>query len=349
MKAAVLRAPRDLAVLDIPVPTPGPGEVLLQVGACGICGSDLRYFEGENPWAKHTLGYEKPNPPNMVLGHEVAGLHQGQRVAVLAFRGCGQCVDCRRGKVQLCAHTAHLGHGAGWKGLEYNPGGMAEWCPVWKEHLFALPEGVSVVEGTFLDGLGVAVHAVRRAELFPGAAFAVLGAGPIGLSILQAAKALGAGTAWVTDVYDAALACATELGADEPRKVSDAQLDELAQEILSATGGRGLDAVFESTGNLAAQEFGLRILARGGCLMLMAGAARGLTLTEASLAGERRLTTSSNNLYEEYLIGLELLASGRVKVGPMITHRFPLVEAPRAFQVARKKWETGALKVILEP
>lgn len=349
MKAAVLRAPRDLAVLDIPVPTTGPGEVLLQVGACGICGSDLRYFEGENPWAKHTLGHEKPNPPNMVLGHEVAGTYGGQRVAALAFRGCGQCVDCRRGKVQLCAHTAHLGHGAGWEGLEYNPGGMAQWCPVWREHLYALPPGVSLPEATFLDGLGVAVHAVRRAELFPGAAFAVLGAGPIGLSIMQVAKALGAGAAWVTDVYDLALRCAAELGAEEPRNVSQAHLDDLAQEILAATGGRGVDAVFESSGNLEAQEFGLRILARGGCLTLMAGAAHGLTLTEASLAGERRLTTSSNNLYEDYQIGLELLASGRVKVAPMITHRFPLDQAARAFEVARDKWQTGALKVILEP
>lgn len=349
MKAAVLRAPQDLAVLDIPVPPTGPGEVLIEVGACGICGSDLRYFEGENPWAKHTLGCEKPNPPNMVLGHEIAGTCGGQRVAALAFRGCGQCVDCRRGRVQLCANTAHLGHGAGWEGLEFNPGGMAQRCPVWKEHLFALPDGVSLAEATFLDGLGVAVHAARRAELFPGATFAVLGAGPIGLSIMQAAKALGAGVAWVTDVYDVALDCAAQVGAEEPRNVSDADLDDLAREILAATGGRGVDAVFESSGSLEAQEFGLRILARGGCLTLMAGAAHGLTLSEASLAGERRLTTSSNNLYEEYQIGLELLASGRVRVGPMITHRFPLEQAVRAFDIARDKQQTGALKVILEP
>jgi threonine dehydrogenase-like Zn-dependent dehydrogenase len=83
MKAAVLVEPRCLRVQSIPEPIIEPGEALVQIAACGVCGSDLRYFEGENPWAKHTLGYEKPNPPNMVLGHEVAGTVEGRRVALL--------------------------------------------------------------------------------------------------------------------------------------------------------------------------------------------------------------------------------------------------------------------------
>ncbi len=349
MKAAVLRGPKDLVLAHIPRPTAGPGTVLLEVVACGICGSDLRYFEGENPWAKHTLGVEKPSPPDMVLGHEVAGTHRGARVAALAFRGCGRCVYCRRGQVQLCADMAHLGHGAGWEGAGRNPGGMAEVCPVWEEHLYALPEGVSCAEGTFLDGLGVAVHAVSRADIFPGAPLLVLGAGPIGLSLMQVARALGAGPAWLVDVYDVALECGRELGAREIRKVAPGDLEALAGEILQATGRRGVDTVFETTGDRALQELGLAVLARGGCLMLMAGVAPGLRLGEVSLAGERRVTTSANNLYRDYQVGLELLGMGRVRVGPMITHRFPLEEVARAFEVARDKAAHGALKVILEP
>ena len=172
MKAAVLVEPRCLRVQEIPEPVVGPGEALVQIAACGVCGSDLRYFEGENPWAKHTLGYEKPNPPNMVLGHEVAGTVDGRRVALLSFRGCGMCEQCRRGRVQLCAHTAHLGHGAGWEGLDFNPGGMAERCAIWAEHAIPIPDHISFAEATFLDGLGVAVHAARRASIFPGDAFA---------------------------------------------------------------------------------------------------------------------------------------------------------------------------------
>lgn len=346
MTAAVLRGPRDLAVMSIPVPRPRPGEVLLEVLACGICGSDLRYFEGENPWAKHTLGHEKPNPPNMVPGHEVAGRHEGRAVAVLAFKACGRCRACRRGQENLCATTAHLGHGAGWGDMEFNPGGMAQLCPVWQENLYALPPGVSAAEGTLLDGLAVAVHAVRRAALFPGASVLVVGAGPIGLCIMQAARALGAGPCLVADIYAVALECAAALGADETREVGGG-VDDLAA-ALAPDAGRP-DAVFETTGDAAAQEAALGLLAPGGCLMLMAGAAPGLRLPEGALAGERRLTTASNHMYEDFEIAVELLGSGRVRVGPMITHRFPLAEAVRAFEVARDKPRHGAIKVIIEP
>ncbi len=349
MKAAVLRGPRDLAVLDIPRPEAGPGEALVEVKACGICGSDLRYFEGENPWAKHTLGHEKPNPPNMVLGHEIGGRCEGARVALLAFKGCGRCVQCRRGRESLCAHTAHLGHGAGWEGSAYNPGGMAEVCPVWREFAFELPEGISLAEGTFLDGLGVAVHAAVRAALVPGAQYVVIGAGPIGLCLLQVARAFGAGKARVIDIYGAAVECARELGAEAAHLAGESALEEIGDAILQDTQGLGVDCVFETTGDLAAQQMGLRVLARGGTLMLMAGAAEGLQVSTAALSGERQITTSSNHLYEEYQMGLDLMATGKVRVGPMITHRFPLADAVRAFEVARDKPSHGALKVIIEP
>jgi threonine dehydrogenase-like Zn-dependent dehydrogenase len=347
MKAAVLAEPRCLRVEEIPEPVVGPGEVLVDIAACGVCGSDLRYFDGENPWAKHTLGYEKPNPPNMVLGHEVAGTVGGQRVALLSFKGCGVCEQCRRGRVQLCARTAHLGHGAGWEGLDYNPGGMAERCTIWAEHAIPIPDHISFAEATFLDGLGVAVHAAQRARIFPGDIFAVLGGGPIGLCIMQVAQALGAGPAVVTDVYDTALECAQVLGAAAVVDVRGADMEALGAELRGRAGEAGFGAVFDSTGTLEGQLLGLSLLAPGGTMMLMAGAAPGLSLPTGCLAGERTLTTSSNNLYEEYFIGLRLLAEAKVRVVPMITHHFALNEVARAFEVATNKHETGAIKVVI--
>jgi threonine dehydrogenase-like Zn-dependent dehydrogenase len=348
MLAVVLRGPQDLVVTTVRVPEPGPGMVLLPVQACGICGSDLRYWHGENPWAIHTLGYDKPNPPDMVLGHEIAGAWEGGSAALLSFRGCGLCPECRSGQEQLCAHMAHLGHGAGWESGQ-NPGGMAEFCPVWREHVYPLPEGVSAGEGTLLDGLGVAVHAVRRAQTAPGGDVLVLGAGPIGLSLLQVARALGAGRTWVADLHTVALDCARLLGADVAADLSGGDTAGLEAEIRAATGGRGVLTVYESTGDPAAQALGLRVLARGGCLTLMAGAAPGLDVTGGALAGERTVTTCSNNHVEDYQFGLDLLASGRVSVAPIITHRFPLAAAPAAFEVALNRHQHGALKVILEP
>lgn len=353
MLAAVLEGPGELTVRRIPVPTTEPGEVLCEVVACGICGSDLRYLAGENPWAKHTLGYEKANPANMVLGHEVSGVVEvaGQRVraGLLAFRTCGDCPQCRRGESQLCRRTEHLGHGAGWENREFNPGGMAECMPVWRENVYELPENITFDQATFLDGLGVAIHAVKRSGVRPGDGVAVLGAGPIGMLIAQASRVWGAQSVVVTDVYDAALECARELGADTAIDGREAGPEAIAAELAKASGEGGLNVAFDSTGDLALQQAALGTLELGGTLMLMAGAADGLRLDTASLAGERVVTTSSNNLPEDFARGLELLASGEIAVDPMITHIFPLTEAVEAFDVAANKHETGAIKVVIHP
>lgn len=350
MRAVVLHGPGDLSVESVPLPTPLAGQQLVRVGACGICGSDLRYLAGENPWAKHTLGYEKLNPPDMILGHEIGGWANcdGGMAAVgcLAFKVCGQCEPCRRAQPQLCAHTAHLGHGAGWEGQ--NPGGMAQYCPVWTEGLYPLPDSVSVEQATFLDGLGVAVHAARLAAMSPGAPFLLLGGGPIGLLIAQAARALGAGPALVVDHYETPLDCARELGLGPCFNLSGGGAEAFEGELRS--GGYGsLSAAFDTTGDVAVQRLGLRLLGRGGTMVLMAGAAEGLSLGPADLAGERRLMTCSNHRYEDFGIGLSMMAEGRVVVEPMITHRFALEDAPQAFAVATDKVNTGALKVLLRP
>jgi threonine dehydrogenase-like Zn-dependent dehydrogenase len=134
MSAAVLRRPQDLCLEQIPNFKPAPDQVIVEVASCGICGSDLRYYHGENPWALHTLGMPIPNPPNIVLGHEFAGTVTdaadfphlaGKHVAVMSFKTCGQCRQCRSGAENLCGQTMHLGHGAGWGERDYYPGGMA--------------------------------------------------------------------------------------------------------------------------------------------------------------------------------------------------------------------------------
>ncbi len=351
MCAVVLHGPNDLEVRRIPVPEPLPGEVLLRVGACGICGSDLRYLLGENPWAKHTLGHQEPNPPDMILGHEIGGSvsvgGRTRRVAAMAFRTCGACMYCRSGRSNLCPNTQHLGHSAGWEGQ--NPGGMADFCRAWENCLFDLPDHVGLDEATFCDGLGVAVHAVNQTAVMPSSAVLVLGGGPIGLSIAQVAAARGADPVIITDVYDAPLQCAEELGLGPRLNVAGIADTEVAGELKRAAGSNGLIAAFDTTGQLSAQEQALGALDRGGMLVAMAGVADGLTLTESSLAGERRLTTCSNNFVEDFETGLRLLASGQVQVKPMITHSFALEDACEAFATALNKHETGAIKVIIEP
>ncbi len=359
MKAVVLAAPHRLEVKELPKPSPQPGEVLVQVEACGICGSDLRYFEGDNPWAHHTLGKDKPNPPNMVLGHEVAGRVVEvadsaaedlleQRVTLLPFKGCGLCYDCRRGKEQLCVNTRHTGHSAGWDRDpdDFNPGGMADYCRIWQEHAYELPESIPLEHGVFCDGLGVAVHACKQAGVKQGDYVVVLGAGPIGLLIAQVAIASGARAVACADVYRKALEIAEEVGVDFRL---DVRTDDLAAHTFNHTEGAGADVVFETTATLEGPRQALELVRRGGTLALVAGLFGPLELRPDNFFAEKTVTTCANFQYEDFYTGLQLMECGEVVVEPMITHKFPFSEAEEAFKTAVNKHETGAFKVVLVP
>lgn len=356
MKAVVLRDVGRLEVAEVPLPPLAPDQAMVKVAACGICGSDLRYLHGENPWSQHTLGVVKPNPPNMILGHELSGVvsavgdpaHQrwvGQRVAVLSFKGCGECFWCRVGEPNLCPDTQHLGHGAGWKGLEYNPGGMAEYCPIWVDKIYPLPAQVSFHEATLLDGLGVAVHAVNTGMKRPGEAMAVYGCGVIGLLIAQVALAKGAREVLAIDISPTMLSLAADAGA----LPCDARGEDVVRSALGLTGGVGVGAVFNTVGSEESIHASLRMLRRGGRLVQLAAHEGDLRLPMQLMAGERQIIVSANNLYEEYEEGLALLAAGKVNVKVMVTHTFPLSQAVEAFAVAQDKSGHGAMKVVLEP
>lgn len=355
MKALVLRGPEDLGLLEVPEPDLCAGEVLVRVRACGICGSDLRYYRGHNPWAKQTLGVDAPNPPNMILGHEVAGEiaavgagvspdRIGERVALLAYKGCGVCRYCRTGRENLCEDTLHLGHGAGWGEREFYPGGMATYCPVWADMAYELPDHVPFDAATQLDGLGVAVRAVHRAALQPMDRVVVLGAGPIGLMIMQTAKAYGARKVIVTEVSAMGSKVAREMGAD---LVLDPKETDIVPLVLDTYGGA--DVVFDTVGEAETLRQGMRMLARGGRLVALAIKPERLTLEAALFSGERTLTTTANSPYPDFQRAIDLLASGRIDLSPMITHHFPLDKGLEAFAVGLDRQNTGAVKVIITP
>lgn len=358
MKAAVLTGPRKLEVKTIEKPEPLAGEVLVEVSACGICGSDLRYYVGENPWSHHTMGYDKPNPANMVLGHEVTGkvvelspeadpALEGQLIAMLPFKGCGRCYDCRTGKEHLCAFTRHTGHSAGWdEGGEYNPGGMANFCRIWQEFAYELPEEITAEQGVFLDGLGVAVHAVKHAKVRQGDYVVVLGAGPIGLLIAQVAIASGARAVACADVYNKALEIAEEVGIDYRL---DAREDDVVAHTMARTKGKGADVVFETTATVEGPRQAVEMTRRGGTVGLVAGLFGPLELRPNNFFAEKTITSCANFQYEDFYTGLELMQCGEVVVEPMITHRFPLSEVDKAFDCALRKHETGAFKVVILP
>lgn len=265
---------------------------------------------------------------------------------LLAFKSCGVCRYCRRGQENLCGDTVHLGHSAGWGEMDFYPGGMAEFCPIWSEMAYPLPEAISYEEGTFLDGLGVAVRAVTRSALKPMEDVAILGVGPIGAMILQVARSFGARRIFCTEIGRRAMRTAEELGADA---VFPANEVDVVDAVMERTDGFGVDMVFNTVGSEESQRDGLRMLARGGRLVVLVTKSEEITFDARGLSGERTIMTSANSLYADFQTAVDLMTSGRIRVEPLITHRFPLEQSLEAFEVALNKDRSGAIKVILRP
>lgn len=353
MKAVVLRSTNDLAVLDVPLPKLRPGWALVKVTHCGICGSDIRYLRGDNPWAKQTLGTHIPNPKNIILGHEVTGIVAeagpgvpadllGKRVAVLAFGTCGACVHCRRGDEHLCENTRHLGHGAGWEQLDYYYGGMAEFVPVESEWLVPLPEQVSNEAGVLLDPLGVAVHAVRKTSIHDEDTVLIIGGGAVGQLIIQVIKAIANVRVVLVDLCEQILRIAVKMGSDAAFVPTSPQLRAATLELSN---GYGCRAIIDTVG-APLQQY-LPLLGRGGTYVTMTVTEEPQQLRTIHLAGERSLASSCNFRLGEYYEGLSLLQRGKIDATPIITHQFHLEQAVEAFRTAENKLETGAVKVIL--
>jgi len=357
VKAAVLEAPRQLKVENVPKPVPKQDEVVIKVKACGICGSDLRYLQGENPWALHTLGEDRPNPPNIILGHEFAGevvqsgdnansYLIGKRVVVSPYRACGVCRFCRKGTYNLCHQTIHLGHGAGWGEMEYYPGGMAEYCQVWADKVFLLPDSVSFEEAALLDIVGIAVHGMNVSRIAPGSDVAILGTGPLGLSMVQIARIWGARKVFCTDIREKNLNMALETGADD---AINAQANDPVQRIMGATDSCGVDVVLDTVGSPETLQQALRLLAPSGTLVNMATHANNISFDLTQLGSERAMRSSSNYFFHEFQTCLDLAAAGQLNLKPMITHRFGLQQVEQAFEMLLAEAEHDALKVIIEP
>jgi threonine dehydrogenase-like Zn-dependent dehydrogenase len=356
MKAVVLREPHRLELMDIPRPeVKEPNHVLVQVKACGICGSDLRYWAGENPWALHTLGRHLDNPPDMVLGHEFAGIvvevnaaqyeHLlGARVGVQAFRVCGRCRLCRTGRENLCRDTIHIGHAQGWGEMPFYPGAYAEYCLAWADLLHPMPDHVSFPEAAMRDILGVAVHAVGRAAIRVGGSVLCIGGGPAGLCIAQVAQAQGAGAVFVSDPSALARDIVGRFSYLTP---VDPMTESIADVMMATVGQARCVAVFDSVGSADTALEALALLAESGTYVNLAVHDTLINLNAAWLGSERSMTTSSNAYYADERRAHKLICAGTVDVRPMITHRFALEEYQQAFDLLLGE-DREAYKVVFE-
>ena len=343
MKSLLLSSYNHLEIADMPVPSARPGEVLVRVEACGICGSDVHGYDGSSG---------RRIPP-IVMGHEAAGTvaaigtgvqgyAAGDRVTFDSTIYCGECGYCRRGLINLCENRQVVGVSCG----DYRRhGAFAEYVVIPQRILYRLSDSLSFAEAAMLEATSVALHAVRISEAKGGETALVIGAGMIGLLTLQAARAAGCERVLITDVDATRLSLAKQVGADE---VLHASGSELTAEVLTLTSRCGVDLAYEAVGGSETVAAAIDCTRKGGTVTLIGNIAPEVTLPLQKVVTRQIRLQGSCASAGEYPQAIELIASGRIKVGPLITAVAPLEEGPRWFERLHAR-EPNLMKVILTP
>ncbi|MDR3690595.1 MAG: alcohol dehydrogenase catalytic domain-containing protein [Fimbriimonas sp.] len=363
MPAGVLEAPGRLVVQTIPVwqieSYGDPDMVLIRVASCGVCGSDFRYYQGENPWAQHTLGRFVPNPPNIVLGHEYSGTvvaicddrnaHLlGKRVASICFKVCGECSDCLAGRSHLCEKTIHMGHGQGWGQQEFFPGAYARYVPSWGSSCFELPRNVTFEEAAMMDILAVCVHVAVQGQVQPGRAVLTIGAGPAGNGIAQASKAMDASRAVLLDRSDAAIQVAQRQGIGEVLNTQGMSQDQIIRRLRELE-PFGYGTVFDTVGSAESFAMGLSVLGKAGTFVAVAVHDEDVPLNICRLGSERRIVTSCNFESNDYPKALAWLTEGKLRVKEWLTP-IRLEGVPNEFaRITREPEAKGVFKLLVDP
>ncbi len=342
MKAMVLAEYKRLELVDVPQPSPGSGEVLIRVAACGICGSDVHGYDGSSG---------RRIPP-IVMGHEAAGVvaevgagvhswRPGDRVTFDSTVSCGECAFCRRGDVNLCERREVLGVSCG----EYRrAGAFAEYLVVPERILYALPDAMPFAEAAMLEAISVALHAVRMAGVQGGETALIVGAGMIGLLTLQAARIAGCSRVLVADIDATRLRMAEVLGADEVLQLSGA---EMSREVLRRTAA-GVDVALEAVGREETVTAAIESVAKGGTVVLIGNISPRVSIPLQTVVSRQLRLQGTAASAGEYPQAIELVASGKIKVKPLISAVAPLEEGPRWFERLYAN-EPNLMKIVLTP
>ncbi len=342
MKALIFHEPERISVEDVADPVPGPGEVVLKVAAAAICHSDIRVYRGQ----KHAR-------PGVIPGHEIAGVvsevgegvgsvRSGDRVAVCPILACGRCDFCRSGRRHRCPERRTLGY-------EEN-GGLAELLlvPAAIEslgHLLPVPMGLGLERASLTEPVACVLNSLETCGVRAGHSLAVIGAGPMGLLHVVVARALGAGPIIVSEPNKERAEKARQLAATE---VVDPGREDLRESVLEHTNGLGADAVVLTAGLAAAFEESLALAGRQGIVSLFGGFPPDTRVPldpNVIHYSEIRLTGSQNASPDQYRRALELLPH-LPQIDAITTHRFPLAEATKAYEVRLRNEGLKSMVVV---
>jgi L-iditol 2-dehydrogenase len=343
MRSLVLEQPGSLAIQDTPKPDIGPNDVLVQVKACGICGSDVHGYDGSTG---------RRIPP-LIMGHEASGVvanlgdqvtqfKLGDRVTFDSTVSCGSCGFCAAGDVNLCEARQVLGVSCG----EYRrQGAFAEFVAVPEHIVYPLPDALSFEQAALIEAVSIAVHAAKLTPIRAGDTAVVFGAGMIGLLAMQVFRIYGCTRIIAVDVDQSRLQLALAMGADMTFVANSGTLDH---DLENATHGEGPQIVVEAVGLPASVNAAIQAVRRGGCVTLIGNLAPKVEIPlQAVVTRQIRLQGSCASA-GEYPECIDLMARGAVNVDPFISAVAPLSEGPAWFDRLHRR-ETGLVKVILKP
>jgi len=338
MKVAMYRSLDDIRIQDLPRPKIGSDEILVEMKACGICGSDLMewYLRSRAPFV---LGHE---PAGVVAeaGKDVKNFQVGDRVFVHHHVACLKCHYCKRGDYTMCQQFAQT---------HIEPGGFSEYFKVPAPNLqidtLKLPDNVSYEEATLIEPVGCCIRAQNKCNIQKGDIVAVIGAGPSGIIHAMLAQLSEATKTIVSDTVEYRLKAAKRFGADLTVNPKE---ERLIEKVKDATEGRGADLVIVTAPNVKAILDGVQICRKGGTLCLFAPTQ---PKEQARLSPHRlffseiKIVPSYSTSHIETRIALQLISSGKIKAKELITHRFPLNLTAEAFRTAAENRE--CLKVVV--
>lgn len=338
MMQQVMTEPGKVAFRQVPVPKPGPDQVLVKIKKIGVCGSDIHVYHGTHPYTAYpvTQGHEVSGQI-VETGEYVKDLQAGQKVTIEPQVFCGRCYPCLHGKYNLCEHLKVMGF--------QTTGTASEYFAVDSSKVTPIPEEMTYSEGAMIEPLAVTVHAAKRFPDLKNAKAAVLGCGPIGILLIQSLKALGAAEVFATDISDYRLDLAKRMGADFT--VNTAK-EDYAAALLEAFGPDKADVVYECAGSDITMNQAIQNARKGSTIILVAVFGKRASVDLAKLNdSELDLNTSMMYRHEDYVDAIRFVKEGKVQLKPLQSAHFAFEDYQKAYEYIDSHRET-TMKVLID-
>ncbi|MEM2084177.1 MAG: alcohol dehydrogenase catalytic domain-containing protein [Nitrososphaerota archaeon] len=332
IKRAKLVAPKKFIIEEVDIPKPALNEVLIKVKACGICGTDLHAYYGEHPFISYPI----------VPGHEFSGIVEktGEHVVVEPLLTCGKCYNCKIGRYNICNDLKVIGC--------QTDGAFAQYIAIPINKVFSIPKDMSFEEATFVEPTAVGIHAIKKADNIKGERIIIMGAGPIGLIILQLSKIFGAKEIIITDILNSRLKLAKEFGATYAINIREI---DLVKWVYDTFGRDGIDKVFECVGGNQNITINQAInLTRKGTKIILIGVFKRSLPIEINLIQDRELEIVGSLVYtsNDFSEAIDLLYKKKINVNRLISKVLPLEKIEDAMKMLVEEKERN-IKIILKP